>query len=191
MFRKLPQTGKNFLESFQKNARSNKNFVGNGRQLSADAKKSKEIKEPEGQPYGILTIGVPKETFPNERRVALTPSSAQMLIKKGFTVNIEKNAGAEAKFFDGEYERVGAKIVDKAKVYSSANIVLKVRQPQTDEIPLFKERTTLISFLYPAQNKSLVEQLAKKQMNLFAMDCIPRISRAQVIKRTPAKKPQK
>lgn len=172
----LRRNGKNLFDTFR-----NQQLFINGRQLSADAKKSdkKESKPPQGSPYGVLSIGVPKETFTNERRVALTPSSVSMLVKKGFTVNVQENAGAEAKFLNSDYEKAGAKIVDKTKIYSN-DLILKVRQPQTDEIKLFKDRSTLISFMYPAQNKPLVEELAKKQLNVFAMDCIPRISRAQV-----------
>jgi NAD/NADP transhydrogenase alpha subunit len=61
-----------------------------------------------------------------------------------------------------------------------ADILLKVRQPMENEIPLLRDNSTLISFLYPGQNKDLLNNLAKKNINAFAMDCIPRISRAQV-----------
>lgn len=132
-----------------------------------------------GRPYKELKIGVPKEVWQNEKRVAVTPAVAATLIKKGFTVNVEKGAGVEAKFRDSDYTSVGVKVVEKDAVFDS-DLVLKVRQPIQEEVDLFKPDSTLISFLYPAQNKSLVEALGKKQINAFAMDCIPRISRAQV-----------
>ncbi len=142
---------------------------------------------PKGEPvlkagsiaYKKLTIGVPKEMWTNERRVALTPIAVQTLIKKGISVRIESKAGSEAEFLDSDYESVGAKIADRKAIFES-DVILKVRQPLDEELALFKNNSTLISFLYPAQNQKLIEQLSAKQLNVFAMDCIPRISRAQV-----------
>lgn len=130
-------------------------------------------------PYSKLRIGVPKELFTNERRVAVSPAGVAMLTKKGFTVNIEENAGTEAKFLNADYEAAGASIVGVDSVYD-ADILLKVRGPLAEEVDSFKEGSTLISFLYPAQNKELINQLAEKKLTVFAMDCVPRISRAQV-----------
>ncbi|XP_044268563.1 NAD(P) transhydrogenase, mitochondrial-like [Tribolium madens] len=133
----------------------------------------------EGIPYEKLSIGVPKELWQNEKRVALTPAVAQTLSKKGFTVNVEENAGLGAKFRNEDYEQAGGVIVDKKRTFDS-DIILKVRQPLDSEVGNFRESSTLISFLYPAQNKSLVDKLAERKINAFAMDCIPRITRAQV-----------
>ncbi|CAH1183644.1 unnamed protein product [Phaedon cochleariae] len=138
--------------------------------------KASEIK---GVPYKSLTIGVPKELWKNERRVAVTPAVAETLVKKGFTVQIEEDAGVLSKFRNKDYESTGAKLVDTQKAFSS-DIVLKVRQPLEHEVNKFRGESTLISFLYPAQNKDLVDQLGRRKINAFAMDCIPRISRAQV-----------
>lgn len=144
--------------------------------LSKDGKPVEAIR---GIPYKNLTIGVPKEKWVNEKRVAMSPAVTAALTKKGFTVNIEKGAGEEAKFRDQDFADAGGKIVDGNKVWDS-DILLKVRQPMESEIPLLKDNSTLISFLYPAQNKDLLNNLAKKKINAFAMDCVPRISRAQV-----------
>jgi NAD(P) transhydrogenase len=133
----------------------------------------------EGTPYSKLSIGIPKELWQNEKRVALTPAVTQALIKKGFTVNVEENAGVGAKFRNDDYAQVGGAIVDSKRAFES-DIILKVRQPLDNEVDKFRENSTLISFLYPAQNKGLVEKLAETKINAFAMDCIPRISRAQV-----------
>ncbi|GFY75608.1 NAD(P) transhydrogenase, mitochondrial [Trichonephila inaurata madagascariensis] len=130
-----------------------------------------------GIPYSKLTIGVPKESWKNEKRVALSPAATATLIKKGFQVNIEKDAGAGAKFSNSEYEAVGAKISENAFM---SDIVLKVRGPSPMEVGKFSSTSTLISFLYPGQNPDLVKSLQERQMNVFAMDCVPRISRAQV-----------
>ncbi|KAH1013274.1 hypothetical protein HUJ04_002283 [Dendroctonus ponderosae] len=135
--------------------------------------------EVRGTPYSQLTIGVPKEIWKNEKRVAITPLVAQTLVKKGFNVNIEQSAGALAKFRNEDYEQAGAKLVNNQKIFQS-DIILKVRQPLNEEVPNFRENSTLISFLYPAQNGELVQKLGERKINAFAMDCIPRISRAQV-----------
>lgn len=111
--------------------------------------------------------------------VAITPAVTATLVKKGFNVNLETNAGFEAKFRDNDYINAGAKIVNSKNIYNS-DILLKVRQPTESEIPMIKDGSTLISFLYPGQNKELIDKLAQKKINAFAMDCIPRISRAQV-----------
>jgi len=132
-----------------------------------------------GAPYKSLSIGVPKETFLNEKRVALTPAIVSTLVKKGFTLNVEENAGTGASFQNADYQNAGAKIVSRNTAYTS-NIILKVRQPSPEDISIFQEKSTLISFIYPVQNKALVDELAKKHATVFAMDCVPRISRAQV-----------
>lgn len=133
-------------------------------------------------PYKQLTVGVPRETYPNERRVALTPQNVALLLKKGFgKVLVEKGAGAEAEFHDSAYATAGATLVDSAAdVWSNSDIVLKVRGPSVAEAELLKKGQTIISFLQPAQNKPLVEKLAARNATVFAMDMIPRISRAQV-----------
>lgn len=132
-----------------------------------------------GIPYKKLTVGVPKEIFPNEKRVAISPAAVANLVKKGFNVNVEKDAGLEAKFTNNDYEKAGAKVMSTSDAFKS-DIVLKVRAPNDKELPLFKDNATLISFLYPKQNPDLVEKLAAHKLNAFAMDMIPRISRAQV-----------
>ena len=134
---------------------------------------------PKGTPYNQLTIGIPKESFPNERRVAISPAAVKTLTKAGFSVVIENEAGSEAKFSNSEYEASGASVKKREEVFGS-DIVLKVRSPTLEEVKLMKENANLISFLYPAQNKELVDRLAEQKINAFAMDCIPRISRAQV-----------
>ncbi|OGM44794.1 NAD(P) transhydrogenase [Aspergillus bombycis] len=132
-------------------------------------------------PYSSLTVGVPRETYPNERRVAITPQNVALLLKKGFSrVLIERGAGEAAELLDQAYEQAGATLVDRATVWSQSNIILKVRGPQPgDEVEALQQGSTIISFLYPAQNKQLVDQLASRRVTAFAMDMVPRISRAQ------------
>ncbi|EXJ56851.1 hypothetical protein A1O7_07195 [Cladophialophora yegresii CBS 114405] len=132
-------------------------------------------------PYSELTIGIPAETFEGERRVAVAPQNIPLLLKKGFSrVLVERGAGNEAEFTDEVYEHVGATLVDRQTVWSESNILLKVRPPNIEsEVPNIKEGTTLISFIQPMQNRPLVEALASRRVTAFAMDMIPRISRAQ------------
>lgn len=138
-----------------------------------------EQKTVAGTPYENMTVGIPKEMFPNERRVAISPTAVAVLKKKGFNVNIEEGAGVEAKFTNDEFAASGAAIKKRDETFQS-DIVLKVRPPLETEIPLFKENGVLISFLYPQQNPDLVQKLAERKLTSFAMDKVPRISRAQV-----------
>ncbi|KAL4789343.1 NAD(P) transhydrogenase beta subunit-domain-containing protein [Aspergillus venezuelensis] len=136
-------------------------------------------------PYSSLTIGVPREIFPNERRVALTPQNVTLLLKKGFSrVLVERGAGEGARLLDHAYEQAGATLVDQATVWSQSNILLKVRSPQEggafNEVEALNQGHTIISFLYPAQNQQLVHKIASRGATSFAMDMVPRISRAQV-----------
>ncbi|KAI1922156.1 hypothetical protein LOZ12_003840 [Ophidiomyces ophidiicola] len=136
-------------------------------------------------PYSALTVGIPLETYLNERRVALTPQNAALLLKKGFSrVLVERGAGSEAKFTDQAYQNAGAIVVDRSQLWADSDILLKVRSPMIEgdinEVRQMREGSTLLSFLYPAQNKNIVESLAARHVTSFAMDMIPRISRAQV-----------
>ena len=133
---------------------------------------------PPGVPYNKLVVGVPKETFRNEKRVAVTPASCQRLVKEGFSVLVEDGAGAEAKFSNADYEAAGAVIKPADDVFSS-DIVFKVRAPSAEEVGLLKQGSSLVSFLYPAQNEDLLDKLAARKVNVFAVDQIPRTTRAQ------------
>lgn len=130
-------------------------------------------------------IGIPKEVAANERRVAATPATVKKLQKLGFDVLVEQSAGAAAKFSDEAYQAAGCEIVDTATdLWARADIVLKVQPPQAHpngqhEADMLDADTSLISFVWPAQNQPLVEQLSNRQATVLAMDAIPRISRAQ------------
>ncbi|RDW62272.1 NAD transhydrogenase [Coleophoma cylindrospora] len=136
-------------------------------------------------PYSNLTIGIVRETFPNERRVAISPQNAALLLKQGFSrVLVERGAGSEAQFTDDAFQKVGVTLVDRGTVWAESDILLKVRAPSIEghdaEVDLLREGSTVISFLYPAKNKDVVKKLAARGVTSFAMDMIPRISRAQV-----------
>lgn len=101
------------------------------------------------------------------------------LIKPGFSVVIEKNAGLASHFSDADYKNAGAKIATVDDVWKQADIVMKLRPPTKDEVEKLGGKT-LFSFLYPAQNVDLVKQLQAQKSTAFAMDCIPRtLSRGQ------------
>jgi NAD(P) transhydrogenase subunit alpha len=127
-----------------------------------------------------MMIGIPKETFPYEKRVAAVPEVVEKLIKLGFVTSVESGAGEGANFSDEDYKAVGATIVpNAADLWSVADMVFKVRAPSVSEVPLLKEGATLVSFIWPAQNPELIQQLAARKATVIAMDSVPRISRAQ------------
>ncbi|ADO48495.1 Re/Si-specific NAD(P)(+) transhydrogenase subunit alpha [[Enterobacter] lignolyticus] len=125
-----------------------------------------------------MRIAVPKETLALETRVAATPKTVEQLCKLGFTVAIESGAGKLASFDDQAYVGAGAEIVEGNAIWQ-ADIILKVNAPTEDEIALLNAGTTLISFIWPAQNAGLLAKLAERNINVMAMDSVPRISRAQ------------
>ena len=127
-----------------------------------------------------MLIGIPKESLKGETRVAATPDTVTKLIKLGFEVAIQANAGADASFDDAAYSAAGAKVLRGREVWQS-DIIYKVNAPTDDEIKLLKEGQTLVSFIRPAQNPELVEKLNAKKVNVLAMDMVPRISRAQAL----------
>ncbi|HEY9878721.1 MAG TPA: Re/Si-specific NAD(P)(+) transhydrogenase subunit alpha [Leptolyngbyaceae cyanobacterium] len=131
-------------------------------------------------------IGIPREVFAGECRVAATPETAKKLQKLGFDVLVESGAGNLANFPDAAYITAGCHVLPDAQaLWAQSDIVLKVRPPlQHPELPLhetdlLKEGGTLISFIWPAQNADLLEKLADRKATVFAMDAVPRISRAQ------------
>ncbi|MGL6313107.1 Re/Si-specific NAD(P)(+) transhydrogenase subunit alpha [Vibrio sp. WXL103] len=133
-----------------------------------------------------MQIGVPREVLAGESRVAASPKSVEQLIKLGFEVKVESQAGALASFDDSAFEASGATVVSTNEVWDS-EIILKVNAPivddsrNIDEFELLKDGATLISFIWPAQNPVLMDKLSTKNINVMAMDSVPRISRAQAL----------
>ena len=136
-----------------------------------------------GTPYSELMVGIPKETFPLEKRVAATPESVKRLIKPGFSVLVEDGAGEKAYYSNADYEAAGATIVPSSAdeaVWKQSDIILKLRPPSTEQVDLLDGSKTLFSFLYPRQNEEMLQQLQDKGTTAFAMDMIPRtLSRGQ------------
>ena len=128
-----------------------------------------------------MRIGVPKETAAGEKRVATVPDVVEKLIKLGFTVAVESGAGDAANFADDTYRAAGAEIVPgAAELWAQSDIVFKVRGPSAAEVALMREGGMLLSFIWPAQNPELMQQLAAKKATVLAIDSLPRqLSRAQ------------
>ena len=127
-----------------------------------------------------MLIGVPRETAAGEKRVATVPEVVEKLIKLGFKVAVEAGAGDAANFPDAAYRAAGAEIVENAeRIWAGADIVFKVRAPSMAEVARLRQATTLVSFIWPAQNPELMQALADRKATVLAMDSVPRISRAQ------------
>ncbi len=133
-----------------------------------------------------MRIGIPKEVYEGEKRVAATPESVQQLAKLGYTVAVEAGAGEAAKFVDDAFRDAGAEVVpDARELWQSSDIVLKVRPPMQHpalgehEADLLRDGSTLLGFIWPAQNPELLERFTNRPVSVIAMDAVPRISRAQ------------
>ena len=122
-----------------------------------------------------MKIGVPKETTPGERRVALVPETVSRLAKSGNTVVVERGAGEASSFPDRLYADAGAAIGDPY----ATELVVKVQKPSDDELARLHEGTVLIAFLQPLTQHDLVRELARRRVTALSMDAIPRITRAQ------------
>ncbi|OIN93336.1 MAG: NAD(P) transhydrogenase subunit alpha [Comamonadaceae bacterium CG1_02_60_18] len=126
-------------------------------------------------------IGVPREVFPGEKRVATVPEAVEKLIKLGFSVTVESGAGVGADVSDEAFKAVGATIAaDATALWNTADIVFKVRPPTLAEVAQMHTGQTLIDFIWPAQNPDLMQALAAKGVTVLSIDCLPRtLSRAQ------------
>src|SRR6187431_1724092 len=133
-----------------------------------------------------MKIGIPKEIRPGERRVAATPDTVGRLLKLGFEVQVESEAGAGASFADADYAAIGASVVASAReLWEQSELILKVQPPEHNlelgvhEAELLREGGILVSFIWPGKNGELVERLAQRRATVLAMDQVPRITRAQ------------
>jgi H+-translocating NAD(P) transhydrogenase subunit alpha len=123
-------------------------------------------------------IGVPRETFAGEKRVATVPEVVEKLIKLGFRVSVESGAGEGANFSDQAYRAAGAEVL--SDIWGGADVVFKVRAPSTGEVQKMRAGQTLIGFIWPAQNPELMQSLAARKVTVLAIDALPRmLSRAQ------------
>ena len=138
-----------------------------------------------------MQIGIIKERRLDEKRVAATPDTVKKFIAMGLNVNIEKGAGITAAITDHEYEEAGANILDDAqRVLENADIVLKINKPigpkekdgsKLDEVKLLKSGSILVSLMEPYKDRDLITLIAKQNITCFALELIPRITRAQAM----------
>ncbi len=127
-----------------------------------------------------MKVGIPKEQLPGERRVALVPETVARLVQSGLDVLVERGAGESSYYPDAAYQQAGARIVaDGASVYREADLVVKVQRPLGGEIERLRSGQVLIGFLQPLTNAELVRALVTKGVTAFAMEAVPRVTRAQ------------
>jgi H+-translocating NAD(P) transhydrogenase subunit alpha len=127
-----------------------------------------------------MNIGVARERAPGERRVALGPESIAKLVKGGASVSVERGAGTDAGFPDSVFEKAGASLVDDAaSLYAKSAIVLRVQPPTLEEVALLPEGSVLVSSMPAATSGDLVKALAARRITAFALEKVPRITRAQ------------
>jgi H+-translocating NAD(P) transhydrogenase subunit alpha len=128
-----------------------------------------------------MRLGVPKETAPGERRVALVPDGVRRLAETGVDAVVEAGAGAEAAFLDEAYVEAGATIVASPVEAFGADVVCKVQRPSGDEVALLREGAVLVGLLQPLTSPELSRALAERRVTGFSLDAIPRITRSQAM----------
>jgi len=133
-----------------------------------------------------MIVAVPKETYPDEKRIALIPQMVPALIKAGLEVVVEAGAGESANFKDGDFEAQGGRVEpDRHRLLSQADIVLMVRGPgahkdfPAQDLDTLKDGATLIGFLEPLAEPQVMKELAARKLTVFAMELMPRTTRAQ------------
>src|SRR5512137_2680609 len=133
-----------------------------------------------------MLIGIPRETFPGERRVAMVPVVIPILKKAGLDVIVQSGAGVEAGYPDSAYEEKGARIVaDRAEVFRQADLILQVLgygsndRTGSDDLPLLRKGQALIGFMRPLGSFETVQELAATGATVFSIELMPRITRAQ------------
>ncbi|MGE5306932.1 MAG: NAD(P)(+) transhydrogenase (Re/Si-specific) subunit alpha, partial [Alphaproteobacteria bacterium] len=124
-----------------------------------------------------MIVGVPKETAPGERRVALVPELVSKLTATGLQIYVQFGAGVEAGFEDKEYEGKGARLV--SDVFDKVDVLLKVRPPTNDEIAKLREGSIFVGLLEPYTSEAQIRLLSARKLTSFAMELMPRIARAQ------------
>ncbi|GBD32757.1 NAD(P) transhydrogenase subunit alpha part 1 [bacterium HR33] len=126
-----------------------------------------------------MIVGVPKETAAGERRVALVPDSVKRLVAGGVTVRVQRGAGVEAGYSDEAYGAAGAELVSDERAIWEADVVLTVQPPPAAALDRLREGAVLIGMLQPLTNRELVSELARRKVTSFALEALPRITRAQ------------
>jgi NAD(P) transhydrogenase subunit alpha len=126
-----------------------------------------------------VKVGIPKESAPGERRVALVPETVGRLRKSGVEIVVQRGAGDAAFYPDAAYEQAGAQVAEDARQAFGADLVAKVQKPSASEVDLLRQGTVIVAFLQPLTNPDLAQALARRGVTAFSMDAIPRVTRAQ------------
>ena len=120
-----------------------------------------------------MRIGVPKETKPQESRIGLTPNSVKILTSNGHEILVENNGGFEAGFYNNQYIKAGAKIIDKAEdIFNDADIIVKVKEPLSNEVKMIRENQIVFTYLHLAAAKELTEGLVKSKSICIAYETV-------------------
>lgn len=127
-----------------------------------------------------MKVAVPRETFPGERRTSLVPDAVSRLVKQGFEVLVEHDAGAASFYTDAAYESAGARIVGEAHALcQEADLLVRVQRPSHEEVEWVREGAALVSFLQPHLDLDLIRRCVDRKLTYFSMDLVPRITKAQ------------
>ena len=120
-----------------------------------------------------MKIGVPKEIKPQENRIGLTPESVKSLVSNGHEVLVENNGGFEAGFDNDQYKSVGAKIIDKAEdIFNDAEIIVKVKEPLSNEVKMIRENQIIFTYLHLAAAKELTQGLINSKSICIAYETV-------------------
>src|SRR5688500_12803449 len=129
-----------------------------------------------------MKIGIPKETAPHERRVALVPETVKKLAAKKIETVVQSGAGLASSFVDAEYEAAGAKVVGSyADLAAAADAIVRVARPSADELAGMRDGTALVTLIYALSSGDYVKQLAAKKLLSVALELIPRTTLAQAM----------
>ena len=127
-----------------------------------------------------MIIGSVKENHNIEKRIAVTPEIVKKYIALGFKIFLSKNYASHLGIKDEQYIEMGAKFsIDETEILNSSDVIIQLGMPSDDKSSIMKENQTLIGVLNPYENKARLENLVKKKINLFSLELLPRITRAQ------------
>ena len=126
-----------------------------------------------------MILGSVVDSDINEKRIAISPDTIKKYITGGFSVQLEKDFGKNSNIDDNELQRLGAKILNKEEIYKTSDIIVKINCPSDSEILLIKEGAVLIGIFFPYLNKDRINKLLKRNIKIFSLELLPRITRAQ------------
>ena len=126
-----------------------------------------------------MILGSVVDSDINEKRIAISPDTIKKYITSGLSVQLEKDFGKNSNIDDNELQRLGAKILNKEEIYKTSDIIVKINCPSDSEILLIKEGAVLIGSFFPYLNKDRINKLLKRNIKIFSLELLPRITRAQ------------